>query len=818
MSMRTAVEILTRQQRRRRISESASVRGLDSVTALISPGDPSVELFLAFVPSSPACPDPSKDWRPAGLTPASFRIHGPGGGMVVESVSYTGDTGPVCLRALTRTPLSELTGPLNPEFTLRFHDVPDLDPFFAESRFILRIRDGASSSNPVSAPSAAKSDPVPFIDYLNKDYASFRRLMLDSMTLRDPTWRERNPADLGVVLIELLAYAGDYLSYYQDAAATEAYLFTACRRTSVRRHVRLADYRLHEGCSARVWVFVSVLGQTALPKGTQFVTGGAGTLLSGRPPQPTTGDTGNLRVFESMHPVNLAPRRNGMRIYTWGASVFTLRRGDVRCTLDGCSLGLRGGDTIIFETAEVTTGVVSRTALPGTRHAVRLRQNPVESFDILYDRRVTHIEWFSEDALPADFEVLSPETSGSCRTTVARGNIVLCDMGQSVGPFPLPVVPLKGNYRPWLEYRGLTFASPYDPAAPLCAALTPRQNPAKALPQIHLTSEARAVPDNRGSWSPVPDLLGSGPFDRHFVVETEAGGKSYLRFGDGWLGRRPPRLAPLFSWYRVGDGARGNIGADTLSGVYSADTLIEAVRNPLPAEGGTAFENLEAARLFATGQGRLQVRCITQEDYRQRAMLHSEVLGVALERRFGGNREVDALYAQRSGGLLVDDAFRQSLANWLEPFRMLGRTIFIHPPVFVAVRIELDVLVNATTAEFSVAAAGQALDDLFGSGLRASGEKAFFHPDNFRFQQPLYASAIISAALDIQGVVAAAVKRFDAVGLDPAESLLQGLIETGPNQIIRVDNDASAPENGQISFRIQAAPASEAKRRGGDSA
>src|SRR2546427_6685807 len=48
---------------------------------------------------------------------------------------------------------------------------------------------------------------------------------------------------------ELLAYVGDYLSYQQDAVATEAYLGTARRRVSVRRHARLVDYLVHDGRS-----------------------------------------------------------------------------------------------------------------------------------------------------------------------------------------------------------------------------------------------------------------------------------------------------------------------------------------------------------------------------------------------------------------------------------------------------------------------------------------------------------------------------------------------------------------------------------------
>ena len=98
----------------------------------------------------------------------------------------------------------------------------------------------------------------PEINYLAKDYASFRQLMLDRMALLTPQWKERNPADLGIALVELLAYVGDYLSYQQDAVATEAYLGTARRRASVRRHARLVDYRMHDGRNARAWVHITV--------------------------------------------------------------------------------------------------------------------------------------------------------------------------------------------------------------------------------------------------------------------------------------------------------------------------------------------------------------------------------------------------------------------------------------------------------------------------------------------------------------------------------------------------------------------------------
>jgi predicted phage baseplate assembly protein len=101
-----------------------------------------------------------------------------------------------------------------------------------------------------------KDHEEPEINYLAKDYASFRQLTLDRMSLNMPEWVERHIPDLGIALVEILAYVGDHLSYFQDAVATEAYLDTARLRRSVRRHVRLIDYMMQEGCNARAFVCI----------------------------------------------------------------------------------------------------------------------------------------------------------------------------------------------------------------------------------------------------------------------------------------------------------------------------------------------------------------------------------------------------------------------------------------------------------------------------------------------------------------------------------------------------------------------------------
>ena len=140
-------------------------------------------------------------------------------------------------------------------YTLRVGATQGFDPQLSEVAFSFKVECPSDfDCKPVH-----NCPPEPFpaadINYLAKDYSSFRQLILDRMARTMPGWRERNPADVGVVLVELLAYAGDQLSYYQDAVATEAYLGTARRRVSIRRHAKLLDYNVTEGCNARTWVF-----------------------------------------------------------------------------------------------------------------------------------------------------------------------------------------------------------------------------------------------------------------------------------------------------------------------------------------------------------------------------------------------------------------------------------------------------------------------------------------------------------------------------------------------------------------------------------
>ena len=378
----------------------------------------------------------------------------------------------------------------------------------------------------------------PDINYLAKDYGSFRQLILDRLALTMPDWQEQHVPDVGIALVEVLAYAGDYLSYYQDAVATEAYLNTARQRISVRRHVRLVGYAIHEGCNARTWVFINTnnadvadppLDPTAINfvASVQHPLARAGAVLA---PGDLPGTPGiDYEVFEPAiaAPISLYQAHDQISFYTWGNQLCCLAAGATSATLrdysdptaPGRILHLKVGDFLLFEEAPGSNADRNR------RHVVRLTK--VEpSMDTLYEYPVVEIEWAAQDALPFPLCLSTIGAAPECAyledRTVVRGNLILADHGSRISNEALGVVPCASTpptceaigrpadiqvsaakFRPTLKGAPLTFSQPISRSHPAAGILI--QDPHLAMPQIWLSSIPPA-PDGTGPLFTFEDL------------------------------------------------------------------------------------------------------------------------------------------------------------------------------------------------------------------------------------------------------------------------------------------------------------------------
>ncbi|HEX6202097.1 MAG TPA: putative baseplate assembly protein [Thermoanaerobaculia bacterium] len=706
--------------------------------------------------------------------------------------------------------------------------LPDFDPRLSAVDFSFKVDcPGPFDCKPERlCPPPATSEPP--IGYLAKDYGSFRRLLFDRLAAIAPDWRERNPADLGVALVELMAYAGDYLSYYQDAVATEAYLGTARRRASVRRHARMVDYFLHEGANARAWiVFESdpAADGTVLPgpladppaPGLRVLTasGAPGPTLP--PAELAAAVEAGALVFETLFPLELHAALGEIALHAWSDRECCLPAGATRATLAGPlpvrsgpsavaqQGGLGPGDFLLLEEVLGPETGAAADADPAHRHVVRLVEVAAAE-DPLDGTPVVEVAWDAADALPFPLclSARTDERHGARYVegvSVARGNVVLADhgltvAGEEIGPVPEGERP----FRPRLAERSLTHAVPLppgflppDPPPPAPPVLPPAadalgSDPAAALPALVLTGAD-------GPWVPRRDLLSSGPFARELVVEMDEERRATLRFGDDRHGKRPDAGAVFVSRYRVGNGLEGNVGAGTLVQALTDAGGIRRVRNPLPAAGGAAAEPVEEARQYAPQAFRTQRRAVTEDDYARAAELHPEVSRAAATMRWTGSWRTVFVTVDRRGGRAVDADFEAALRDHLGTYRMAGYDLEVDGPRPVPVDLELFVCVEPGYRRSDV---GRELLRTLGSAALPDGRRGLFHPDAWTFGQTVYLSPVVAAAAAVDGVESVRAVRFQRWGrLDEGE-LDDGELPVGRLEIARLDNDPSLPENGRL--------------------
>lgn len=736
-------------------------------------------------------------------------------------------------------------------YTLRLVGVADVDPHYDHVDFSFKIN---CPSDLDCAPACACEPtlfPEPEINYLAKDYASFRQLIFDRFALLVPDWKERHVPDLGVALVELLAYAGDYLSYYQDAVATEAYLDTARQRISVRRHARLVDYFLHEGCNARAWVHLNVTAKVIElnPAEMAFITGLNEAIalkknvlnwddLREEPRQ-------SYEVFEPLlaneaAPVQLYSAHNEIHFYTRGQKKCCLERGSTSATLlDSLvatgengqkqrSLALKEGDVLIFEEVLGPKTGIPEDADPTRRQAVRItRRTEGKDPTIKTNGEPTpylEVEWAPEDALLFPFCISAIGPAPDCpyieNISVARGNVLLVDHGKTQDPEDLGPVPtlsteatcecanqpddiqhLAGKFRARLKRVPLTFRQMLPPDVPKSAPATALldQDVRLAAPEVWLVSNPAAP------WETRADLIRSAQIDTHFVVEIDNDGVAHLRFGDGELGRQPPAGMSFSARYRIGNGSAGNVGAESISRLVLRETKLDGVsvtvRNPLPARGGTEPEPIAQAKLMAPRYFRKTIeRAIIAADYEELAERNRKVQNASAELVWTGSwYEADVAIDPFSPGN-SDEAVLKEIEGELHRYRRIGHDLHLERARYVPLNLKLEVCALPPYQRGHIRAA---LLELFSNRTLAGRRRGFFHPDELTFGKGIYLSELVAAGQKVPGVECVKVTRLQRLFETPNRELELGVLSLSNHEIAQLENDPNHPERGKLEIVVR---------------
>jgi hypothetical protein len=471
---------------------------LTPLNVLIAGGESITHISIEWI--APATAPPPALTNP--LEQAFFQSLPDAANVLVVRTAQAGDFSPYEMR-LVNNATQALEDPFEITETLT-----GFDPQLAAIQFSFKVECPPDFDCAPENPACPPDLPAPpVINYLAKDYGSFRTIILDRLSQLVPGWTGASEADIGVALAELIAYAGDYLSYQQDAVATEAYIGTARSRISLRRHALLVDYHVHDGANARAWIQLQVAGNPGDQIFLDRTLSRFYTFAPGMPDKLTVGSNNEeaallagVQVFEPMFDAVLHPEHNQISFYTWGDTNCCLPKGATEATLAGGFPNLHPGDVLIFQ--EMKGPQTGDPADADIRHrcAVRLAHVAIQdgSGQPLVDPLflgsngqpipVTEIQWLPEDALPFPVCISSAflDSNGDEQTaadvSVVFGNVVLADHGLSFTGKDLGTVPPPRVF------------FPKDPSADRCELTPPTPGPVRFRPVVPDGPLTQAVP------------------------------------------------------------------------------------------------------------------------------------------------------------------------------------------------------------------------------------------------------------------------------------------------------------------------------------
>jgi predicted phage baseplate assembly protein len=326
------------------------------------------------------------------------------------------------------------------------------------------------------------------------------------------------------------------------------------------------------------------------------------------------------------------------------------------------------------------------------------------------------------------------------------------------------------------------------------------------------TDEAAQLERYRAArWESRPDLLDSGPADRHFVVETDDDGRPSVRFGDGRSGRRPRPGARFVVRYRFGNGTAGLVGTEAITEVVGTGLEhIRRVRNPVPAAGGVDPEPTATAKLLAPTAFRSVLhRAITPDDYARLAERDDRVQRAAAVFRWTPTGTevrvaVDLLAAATAG---LPDAAAEvrrvcaEVEDYLSRFRRVGHDVRVVPAALVPLLVKVAVRRERHAEAGKVRAAVRAA---LAPGVGAGGRRGFFDPDELTFGQRIDAGAVVACVMAVPDVAGVELKRLCRRSEPGDDAAATGFLAFGPLEVPRLDADPVFPEFGELIVEVEA--------------
>ncbi len=675
------------------------------------------------------------------------------------------------------------------------------------------------------------------INYLARDFWSYRRALLDFASQRYPDWKDRLEADGGIMLAEVMSALGDEFAYYQDRIAREAYLETATQRRSLRLHARLVDYHLQDALGASAWLDFTAIADGNIPAGADAYT---------------TSDDGTTTVFEVgrsfVEMTKSPPTQFFVSINSNEFSPHCWDEDDTCLPVGATELFIEGHHAAHLPLTQQPDGVIGKwvllrtdptdPAIPARVLMVRLISVSDATDPVILDpltllpKEITRLVWENEQALPHEMDMRYLKVRGNLLPSLAgEMDTKYFVVGAEPSSLGLPQSKMQELVRA-IERQGhdgsvtYLFSLPATDVRPLVWKKTDDEGGAEAEVRLTQVSFDALTSDwkEEDEWRRQRSLLGtSDETDRDYTLDDGtwrrvvgyqrigpeivhhdyASGEGFtIRFGDGMFGLVPVEETVFKVQYRIGGGRRGNVAAGaitdfdpTLSGIVSG------VTNPMPATGGTDPETAETLRQLAPEAFRaITYRAVRSADYAEAAERLPWVQRAGAAFRWTGSWISAFVTPDPLGASTLNPPRRGELERQLDRFRQAGREAHVLDPVYADLDLEIVVCVapNAYLGDVKE----RVLLALFGKkGVRPL--PGYFSPDRFTFGVPLDRSTLEAAIQSVEGVRAVEGICFRRRGFFDWRAFKELSYPPGMDAIIRVENDPLHPERGTVRLLME---------------
>jgi len=505
------------------------------------------------------------------------------------------------------------------------------------------------------------------IRYLNRDFSNLRTSLIDfSRTYFPSTYNDFTPASTGMLFIEMAAYVGDILSFYQDNQFQETFIQYARQNENVFGLAYQLGYKPKVTSPAIVDVDVYqqlpaiTSGSITFPDYTYALKVGENTIANST--------NGTSFILEDPIDFSTSSSNDPTEVTVYQISGTQPTFYLLRKTRKAISAAINTTTVSFGSPQKFSTSTINGTNIIGI----------LDVFDS--DRN----QWYEVDNLAQESVFTSIPNTPTNDPNLS---------GADDTPTLLKIKQVQRRFTSRFLNESV----------------------------LQLEFGAGTTGDNDEEFTPNPDNVGLGlPFQKSKLTTAYSPLNFVLTNTYGIA----PSNTTLTIRYLTGGGLTSNIEANTLTGINTnlttfinsnisntalAQIIFNSVasNNPIAASGGTAGDTLEEVRQNALGNYQNQLRTVTPQDYLIRVLSMPSSYGAVAKAYAQAAKLSDAAlneaptvldlyvlsYDLNQNLRVASTALKQNIKTYLSQYKMINDSIKLKDAFIINIGIDYDVVV-----------------------------------------------------------------------------------------------------------------------------